>query len=251
LNTIPSFEFVVPESFLFIPANLSFISFCFFISFIMFRLFRSTIVFIISLGSLLSIMYFDLFFNLAFKTYLETTQMNSSIYNYPQKDENNKIESLSTIRVYNYPLKYSSSLSSKQKEDLINTHESYISNFIDISTYRYRFNQYRYNQERLYLNIYKYNPSFLDESQKKARYTISVDLKKETLFDSYKEFEYKFIDTYTDEILAKSFFIKFEPSTNKLRNRFLYWTREKEESFRLESVQNFDYIYKKIFIDEV
>lgn len=248
---MPPLELVVPQSFLFIPANLSFISFCFFISFIFFRVFRSFIVFILSLVSLLGIMYGDLFLNYTLKTYYEITQMNSTIYSYPQKDENNKIESLSTVRIYKFPLSFGSSLSYKQKEQLIRTHEPYVSNFIDIATYRYKYNKYFYNQERLFLNIYKYDSSFLDKKDDKARFTIIVQVNEDTILDTYKEYEYKFIDTLTNEVLAKAFYIKFVESTNKLRNRFLYWTKEKEKVFKFTPIGNFDIIYKKLFIDEV
>lgn len=247
---MPPLEFVVPEGFLFIPANLSFLSFCFFISFICYRLFRNSIAFFLAFSSLFGIMYYDLIFNFAFKTYLEASQMNSTIFLYPKKDENNKIESLSTVRVYNLPLKYSSSLSKEQKDSIVNTHESYISKYIDISTVRYKYNKYFYNQERVLLNVYKYNPSFLEESDIKPRFTITVNKKEDVLLDSYKEFEYKFIDTVTNEVLAKAFLIKFNIATNKLRNRLLYWNKEKEELFRVSPVQNFDIIYKKLFIDE-
>ena len=44
---MPSLEFVIPNSFLFIPANLSFISFCFFVSFVISKILRSSIIFFV------------------------------------------------------------------------------------------------------------------------------------------------------------------------------------------------------------
>ena len=62
---MPAFEFVIPQSFLFLPANFSFVSFCFFISFILSKIFKSAIVFFVLLIVLLSVAYGDLFLKYA------------------------------------------------------------------------------------------------------------------------------------------------------------------------------------------
>ena len=244
---MPPFELVVPESFLFIPANLSYISFCFFISFLIFRLFKSIIIFILALLFFLGLMYSDLIFKYTIKSYYELVK-NNSIYSYPTKNEEGKIDSLSTSRVYNYPLT-KSSLSQKEKDEIVKLHESYISKFIDITTVKYRYNKYFYNDKRVFLNVYKYDNSFLKDANQKANYTIKKEY-KESLYPSfYSEYEYKFIDTLTNDTLATAYSVSFLVTTNKLRNRFLYWTKEKELEFSLDSIQNFDTIYKKLFID--
>lgn len=245
---MPPLELVVPESFLFIPANLSFISFCFFISFILYRLSRSFIVFFIALFTLLSLMYSDLIFKYAIKNYYEIVKANNTIYSYPSKNEEGKIDSLSTIRVYNYPL-YKATLSKSEKDNIVRLHEVYIDKFIDISTVRYRFNKYIYKNKRVFLNVYKYDNSFLEDINQKAKYTITK-VKKESLNkELYSEFEYRFIDTSSNKVLATSYSVNFLISTNKLRNRFLYWSKEKEKQFNINSIQNFDTVYKKLFID--
>ncbi|APW66167.1 hypothetical protein LPB137_10015 [Poseidonibacter parvus] len=245
---MPPLELVVPESFLFIPANLSYISFCFFISFLIYRLSRSFIVFFIALLGFLSLMYSDLIFKHVIKNYYEIVQKNRTIYSYPIKNDEGKIDSLSTVRVYNYPL-YKSTLSQTEKDNIVRLHESYINKFIDITTVRYRFNKYIYNEKRVFLNVYKYDNSFLEDEKQKARYTITK-VKKESYFKKlYEEFEYRFIDTNSNLIIGTAYSIKFLNSTNKLRNRFLYWSKEKEEEFNINSIQNFDTVYKKLFID--
>ena len=108
---MPSFEFVIPDTFLFIPANLSFISFCIFTSFVLSKIFKSAIMFFIILISLLSLAYYDLIMKIVIKNYYELTQMDSKIYIPATKDKENKIESVSLIGVCLYTLKYSSSLS--------------------------------------------------------------------------------------------------------------------------------------------
>ncbi len=245
---MPPLELVVPESFLFIPANLSYISFCFFISFLFFRLFKSIIVFILVLLGFLSLMYSDLILKYGIKNYYEIIKENSTIYSYPIKNEEGKIDSLSTSRVYNFPLT-KSSLSKSEKDNIVQLHELYISKFIDITTVRYRYNKYFYNDKRIFLNVYKYDNSFLEDVNQKAKYTIRRDQKESSYPSLYSKFEYKFIDNWTNDTLATAYSLSFPISTNKLRNRFLYWTKEKELEFSLDSVQNFDTIYKKLFID--
>jgi hypothetical protein len=245
---MPPIELVVPESFLFIPANLSYISFCFFISFIIFRLFKSIIVFIIAIFFFLSLMYSDLIFKYAIKNYYEVIKASRTIYSYPLKNEDGKIDSLSTVRIYNFPLR-KSSLSEKEKNKIVELHESYISKFIDITTVRYRYNKYFYNEKRIFLNVYKYDNSFLDDLNQKAKYTITKNQKNSSYPSLYSEYEYRFIDTETNKILGTAYNISFPISTNKLRNRFLYWTKKKEQEFNLNSIQNFNTVYKKLFID--
>ena len=245
---MPPFELVIPESFLFIPANLSYISFCFFISFLIYRLSKSIIVFLIALLGFLSLMYSDLIFKYAIKSYYEIIVANKTIVSYPIKNEDGKIDSLSTVRVYNFPLT-KSSLSKSEENEIIKLHESYISKFIDISTVRYRYNKYFYNDKRIFLNVYKYDNSFLKDLNQKAKYSIRKNKKKSLYPDFYNEFEYKFIDTSTNNILARAYIVSFPITTSKLRNRFLYWTKEKELEFNLSSIQNFDTVYKKLFID--
>ena len=245
---MPPLELVIPESFLFIPTNLSYVSFCFFISFLVYRIFRSFIVLIIVMLSLLSLMYSDLIFKYVIKNYYELIKANKSIYSYPIKNKEGKIDSLSTVRVYNYPL-HKSSLSQNEKDEIVKLHELYINKFIDISTVRYRFNKYIYNDKRVFLNVYKYDNSFLEDVNQRAKYMITK-VKKESLYPKlYTEFEYRFIDTYSNTILATAYNVNFLITTNKLRNRFLHWSIEKEKEFNLNSIQNFDTVYKKLFID--
>jgi hypothetical protein len=246
---MPSFEFVIPESFLFIPANLSFISFCFFISYILSKILKSTILFFLILISLLSIGYYDLFIKFVTKNYYELTQMDSKIYVYPLKTKDEKIESLSMVGVYIHPLKFSTTLSSIEKDEIEKVHENYIEKFIDISTYEYRFNNYIYNTERIYLNANKYSNSSVDNQKEEARFVISKIFKESFLPKIFGKYEYRFLDKKTNTVIATAFKISFLTSYNKFRNKYLFWTQEKEEEFNPPHIQNFDNIYKKLFID--
>ncbi len=246
---MPSFEFVIPDAFLFIPANLSFISFCIFTSFIISKILKSTFVFFVLVISLLSISYYDIFAKIVIKKYYELTQMNSKIYMPASKNEENKIESLSLIGVYLYPLRYSTTLSTAEENQIIRIHENYVEKFIDISTYAFKFNKYIYGTQRVYLNSYKYTNEFNENKNEKPRYIISKKLKDDFFSKFIQKEEFIFFDNKTNTIVASAFKISFLTSTNKFRNKYLYWSAEKEKEFALPAIQNFDSIYKKLFID--
>ena len=80
--------------------------------------------------------------------------MDSKIYSKPIRNENLKIDSLSMIGVYIYPLKYSTNITEAEINEIKNLHKDYVEKFIDISTYAYKFNRYIYNTQRIYLNSY-------------------------------------------------------------------------------------------------
>ena len=246
---MPSFQILMPENFLFIISNLSFISFCFFISFIVSKIIKSVIVFFVLLISLLSIGYYDLMVKYAVKNYYELSQMDSKIYAQAFKNKDSKIESLSVVGAYMYPLKYSTTLSSSEKEEIASIHENYIEKFIDISTFTYKFNKYTYNTERVYLNAYKYDNSLISDPNEEAKFIISKSYKDGFLPKVFGKYEYKFLDKQTNTVIATAFKISFLTSYTKFRNKYLFWTQEKEDEFNLPSVENFDNIYKKLFIN--
>lgn len=247
---MPSFQFVVPEGFLFIPANLSFISFCFFISFILSKIIKSNIVFFVLLISLLSVAYYDIAAKYLIRNYYNLTQMDSKVYAEVEKTANNKIESLSMVGVYIYPLKYSNVLTESEKEDIARLHEHYIEKFIDISTFSNKYNRYVYNTERIYLNAYKYTNQEQNKDEK-ARFVVTKDL-KETFFPKFfGKYDYKIIDSQTGIVITKAFNIFFINKYDKFRNKYLYWNQEKEDQFNLAPIQNFDITFKKVFTDNI
>lgn len=243
---MPSFELVVPENILFILSNLSFISFCFFISFILSKILKSVIVFFILLLTLLSFAYYDIFIKYSIKNFYELTQMDSKIYSKPIKNENLKIDSLSMVGVYIYPLKYSTNITEAEINEIKNLHKDYIERFIDISTYAFKFNRYIYNTQRIYLTS---NNENIKIEEQNPRYEVTKTLVDTYLPKIYGKYQYKIIDKETKNVIATAFNIFFISSHNKFRNKYLFWSNEKESDFNLIPVQNFDIIYKKLFID--
>ncbi|MGA1933202.1 hypothetical protein ACH5BF_10865 [Arcobacter sp. YIC-464] len=242
-----SFEFVIPENFLFIPANLSYISFCIFVSFIIFKIFRSKIVFLISIVLTLSLFYNDIFLKYLVKNFYSLTSYNSTFYKKAVKNEYNRIESLSTIKVYGHDLKQLANLSSSSKQKLVDEHESYIEKFVDIPALEYRFNRYKYKKVRLFLNGYEYTQESKN-NEIKAKYSIKVEKTKSLLPNIYDEYKYRFVDNKTKEVLATAYYVKF---LNKkgLRHKLLYWNEQRDKAFTPLDIQNFDEIYKKVFIE--
>ncbi|MFK2823852.1 hypothetical protein ACH5BK_12835 [Arcobacter sp. YIC-80] len=240
-----SFEFVIPDNFLFIPANLSFISFCIFFSFILFRIFKSKIIFMISLVLTLSIFYNDLLLKYAIKSFYSITSYNSTFNKQAQKNQYGRIESLSTIKVYGYDINQLANLSSSNKQKIIAFHEEHIEKFLEIPSIEYKFKRYKYKKIRLPLNSYEYYEDF--DNIKKARYSINVEKINSFFPEIYDEYKYRFIDNKSNEVLATAYYLKFI-ERKSLRHKFLYWDESRDKSFSPNDIENFDEIYKKVFL---
>ena len=52
-------------------------------------------------------------------------------------------------------------------------------------------------------------------------------------------------------VIATAFSISFKPATEKFRNKHLFWSLEKEEELNPKPIENFDNIYKKLFMDQI
>ena len=240
---MPSIELVLPEKLLFIFSNISLISFCFFISFIFSKLFKSFFVFFLTLFLLFSFFYGDIILKHTVRTYYILFKMDSKILISAQKNLSGKIDSLDITEVYSYPLMNSSNFNLKDRYNISITHQKYIDKFIDIGTYSTRFNRYVYGIERVYLNG---NSKTLDE---KPRYEITKKFTTSFFDTIYSKEEFLFRDKLNNIVIATAFKINFKPNKESFRNKHLFWSLEKEEEFNPKPIQNFDNIYKKLFIN--
>lgn len=50
-------------------------------------------------------------------------------------------------------------------------------------------------------------------------------------------------------VIATAFNMSFKPATEKFRNKYLFENLGKEEKLNPKPIQNFDDIYKKMFMD--
>ena len=242
-----SFEFVIPENFLFIPANLSYISFCIFVSFLLFKIFRSKIFFLVCVFLALSVFYHDIFLKYAVKNFYSLTSYNSTFLKKAPKNEYGRIESLSTIKVYSYNIKQLANLSSSAKHAISIGHENHIEKFIDIPSLEYKFKRYKYKKIRLFLNEYEYSEESNNKFEK-ARFEIKVEKVKSLLPSIYDEYKYRFIDNSSNEVLATAYYVKFLYKKT-LRHKLLYWNEQRDKAFHPDDIQNFDEIYKKVFME--
>lgn len=240
---MPTFELVLPEKLLFVFSNISLISFCFFISFIFAKLFRSFLIFFITLSLITSLFYGDIFLKYVVRTYHILFKMDSKILIKAQKNLNGKIDSLDLKEIYVYPLKNSGMLSLDDRYDISRIHEKYIDKFIDISTYSTRFNRHTFDIERVYLNG---NNRILDE---KPRFEVTKKEVKSFFSTIYSKEEFLFRDKLNNIVIATAYNISFKPSIDRFRNKHLFWSLEKEEEFNPKPIQNFDNIYKKLFMN--
>lgn len=240
---MPPIEFILPEKLLFVLSNISLISFCFFISFLLAKLFKSLLIFFFSLIIIISIFYGDIFLKYGISKYNIMFNMDSNILIKAQKNLNGKIDSLDIEDIYVYPLKNEDTLNSNDIYKISVIHEKYVDRFIDITTYSNRFNRHTYFKERVYLNQ---NPKIIDD---KPRYQI-IKKTDETFFNNIcLKDEFLFRDNLNNIVIATAFFMEFKPGNDKFRNKYLFWNLEREEEFNPKPIQNFDNIYKKLFMD--
>lgn len=241
---MPPIDIVIPEKLLFIFSNLSFISFSFFVSFLLSRVFSLFILFFVFLISFLSIAYGDIFLKYAIKNYYEYFMMDSKIYANAPKNGNGKIDSLDIKDIYSHSLRYQTILNENERNKIQSLHGQYIDRFIDISTHTKKTNRYIYGSQRVYLN------SNQEKNFDTARFQITIKEKNTYFRNIYGESEFRFIDKSNNLVIATAFNIYFKTSTNKFRNRYLYWNSEREEDFNQAIISNFDNIYKKVFINK-
>ncbi|WP_257120172.1 hypothetical protein [Arcobacter vandammei] len=169
--------------------------------------------------------------------------MDSKILIKAQKNQNNKIDSLDIKEIYTYPLRNRALLNLNDKFTISKTHEKYIEKFIDIGTYSTRFNRHSYDTQRVYLN------GNIGGFEEKPRYEV---LKKDAsvfLSSLYTKEEFLFRDKLSNIVIATAFNLTFKPSQDRFRNKNLFWNLEKEEEFNPKPIQNFDNIYKKLFMN--
>lgn len=244
---MPSFEFPIPNEFLFIVLNLSFLSFTFIISLVISKLFKSFTAFILVFITVFSFAYYDLMLHFAIKKYYEFSQMTPKINFYPIKDNEGKIESLSTVDISSYDIGFKEDLSFNEESIISQTHEKYIKEFIDIKIDGQTLNGAYSKEKRVYLNIYKYDNSFIENKNKKAKYAILYDGSK-SYFDLFSKNEYKFVDTSTNLIMAKAYFLEFKDK-NSFRLNYLYWNSS-ENFLKISSVENYDLTYRLLFLSD-
>lgn len=203
--------------------------------------------------------YYDLFVQKAVKTYYETFRMGNTIYAYPQKDENGKIESLSeTKSVSEQPADY------LKNQEALNGFREKFSN-IDCFVEFYFFDSFKkitdkdgnvtfkidYNEDIGYARVYfnedpiRYE-KIKDESVYKARYQVLGKQRKGYFYDITN---IEFWDMKDHKLLAEGFELSFytENYNDKFRNKYLSFRAPSGASFSVKDI----YLYHHNLANEL
>ena len=202
--------------------------------------------------------YYDLFIQKGIKTYYETFKMNNTIYAYPQKDENGKIESLGVgekvVRDTSGYLKDQRRLAKlKEYYSVSNILEYYFfdsfEQVVDKDgkvTFKDNYQQ-DIGYARVYLNETPMRYEKLkDESEYKARYQV-LGKEKNGIF--YDKTIIEFWDMKEHKLLAEGFMLNFytKDYDQKFRNKYLLFRGPSGESLTIQWLETYRNIFKTMF----
>lgn len=201
--------------------------------------------------------YYDLFIQKGIKTYYETFKMNNTIYAYPERDKDGKIESLGIGK--NIFTNVASYL--KNQRDLIDLKNGYVAkDFLE-----FYFNdsfekvvdkdgkvsfKNNYKKDIGYARVY-FNETPIryekikDESEYKARYQL---LGKDESGFFYNKTLIEFWDMKEHKLLAKGFKLDFytEDYDQKFRNKYLLFRGPSGRSLVINYLEHFGFDYRKV-----
>lgn len=199
--------------------------------------------------------FWDLIIQKGIKTYYETFKMESTIYAYPERDKDGKIESLGIdgeVRTF-------TDRRISSEESLVRFKQYYpIKKFLE-AVLLVKMEQHIDNKKNIEwvpkvqyirLNIAK-NPITYDvlENEKdfKARYQVLSTKYEDEFFGFYQKQYVTFKDTKNNTILAKAWGLKFPSSKNKFRNKFLLWGSTNGKTFGLGFLNNYELTFEQVF----
>jgi len=194
--------------------------------------------------------FWDLIIQKGIKTYYETFKMESTIYVYPERDKDGKIESLGIYENVShgnsgYLVGIEDFKQLKNAYAVKSFLECYMSDSFTVDkngTVHYNYRK-DLGYVRVSLNSDSINYEKLkNENEYKARYQIAGTVSKNFL---YTKKEIYFKDTKTNTLLAEGFDIDFTlGSKNAFRNKFLLWKSANNAQFGIESIGNYGEYYR-------
>lgn len=203
--------------------------------------------------------FWDLVLQKGIKTYYQVFMSNPTVYAYPEKDKNGKVESFASDKISS--IASSEYLTEHQRfNNLLNDYK--VSNFLEI----YMFDSFKkeningktiikrdYKNDMGYVRVYlnqdeiKYD-LIKDESEFKARYQV---LGEETDFYILKKIDVKIWDKKKNILLGEGSELKFpfiDIDKEKFRYKFLFWrTGNDMDLVRVKSVDNYNKLFKELF----
>ena len=193
--------------------------------------------------------FYDLIIQMGIKSYYQNFKMNDTIYAYPEKDADGRIESLST---YQSDSKSNSIFYYKNSyRDFLNVFSN-VNDFVEVKI-RLDFdsNTGKYigvSGEKL-VRINLKDESYMDISIKdlKARYVVESNEFESMFFGIYHKKIFLFKDATRQEILARAWKIEFPKNKDSFRNRFLFWRNTNGVPVGIDYISNDKAISEKVF----
>lgn len=244
---------VLTQGLLFIIANGLYLLFSIFVGMGIYFLLRkrdwkvtiSLLFFII----ILFLPFYDLLIQKGIKTYYQTFKMNDTIYAYPEKDADGKIESLGTVEADWYS--NANFIYKNSYQDMLEVF-SYVSVFSEVSIILDSDNDTgkyigKYGEKLVRINLK--DKSYIDISFKdlKARYIVSSGEFKAMFFGLYNKKSFLFNDNKKNKILAKAWRIEFPKTKNKFRYKVLFWRSANGVPMGIDFTSNDKTISEQLF----
>lgn len=245
----------------FIAVNVLYILFSVLMGFIAYKLYKLKKVGFIVFLIVLLLPYYDLFIQKGIKTYYETFKMNNTIYAYPERDKDGKIESLGVWRSARHPT--SSYLWNQESLENFRKQLSGVSKFVEfyfVDSFEKMTDENgkeiikdNYGRKgdlgyaRVYLNESPIHyEKIKDESEYQARYQVK-GIDDSGIF--YRKTIIEFWDTKEKKLLATSFglYFRIKSENDKFRNKYLLWRGPSGVAFAIDSFSSNKNLYYKLF----
>ncbi|GEM_PF-4303246 len=158
------------------------------------------------------------------KTYFELFELEPTIYSYPQRDKNNKIESLGLINVetlnFNDFENASEEISVLKSEDLFSPDiQRNVADFVEIDSFGGYLNHKQLPNYPIRITFTKSGYSVEKITAQKARYQIQAKI-EDKLLGFYSKKDFLLVDTKTKKVLAKAVAFYFP------NHRWYAWFRD-------------------------
>lgn len=162
----------------------------------------------------------DVLIQKGLKTYFELFEMEPTIYSYPQRDKNNKIESLGLADVTDIEKRFLTynGKTTKYMQPYYSDIPQNIDGYIEVLTYYYNLTEKSENIVRIYFEQKPYIFEYI--KIQKARYQIKTTKIDDKLLGFYSKKDFLLVDTKTNKVLAKAVAFYFP------NHRWYAWFRD-------------------------
>lgn len=195
--------------------------------------------------------FWDLIIQKGIKTYYETFKMESTIYAYPQRDKDGKIESLSTMEADSYSNGFL--IRDKSYQVMLSVYKN-VKNFVELkiildnneTTGKY-IGKYGEKYIRLSLKDINATYKYMQKNQSQARYKVKATSFEPQLFGLYEKKVFEFIDNKDDTLLSTAWELRFTSNKKQFRNKYLLWKGANGVPFSLYDSSNDKTISENLF----